>query len=100
MKKVNPRRMLRVGSMKHWIDHASFHELLRRLRFVPPGSVWFQGEVGEHFWKVYNERRAKLSDAAFTRASEEVGWPNPAGVPSAGPMPDELEGDDDEREAG
>lgn len=98
MKKIDARRMLRVGSMKHWIDNATFHELLRRRRFVPTGSIWFQGEVGEHFRKVYDERRAMLSNAAFTRISLEVGWPNPVGVPSAGPMPDELEGDDDEHE--
>ena len=60
-----------MSEMKRWIDNASYVELLRRWRFEPSGSPWFQGEVGDYYNKVMREKKQK---ADHVQASKEVGW--------------------------
>lgn len=60
--------------MKEWIDNASYEELLRKWRFVPPGSPFFQGEVGNYFAEAMNKKRIEVGDAEHVRASKSIGW--------------------------
>lgn len=57
-----------------WIDEADYDSLLKRWRFAPIGSVWFQGKVGEHFAETMKRRRAEIGDEEHTAASKRVGW--------------------------
>jgi len=59
---------------KKWIDNATYEELLSRWRFAPAGSPWFQGEIGEYYAKVMEEKRKEVGDAAHVRASKKIGW--------------------------
>lgn len=63
--------------MKKWIDDAGYEELLRRWRFAPVGDPIFQGEIGDYYKKVMDEKRAKLSDGMRVFASKAVGWERP-----------------------
>ena len=56
---------------KIWIDKASYIELLTRWRFAKSGDPILQGESGEYFQKIMNEKR-QLTD--HVRASKIVGW--------------------------
>ncbi len=38
--------------MRQWIDTADYESLLRRWRFSPAGSPWFQGEMGLSFTEI------------------------------------------------
>jgi hypothetical protein len=58
---------------KEWIDNASYEELLTRWRFAPVGSEWFQGECGEYYSKVMNEKKKQCD---HVKASKNVGWDN------------------------
>jgi len=60
--------------MKEWIDKASYEQLLKKWRFEPPGSPWFQGEVGEHYAKVMSRKKQEIGVDAAVAASKEVGW--------------------------
>lgn len=61
------------NEMKKWIDGATLEELLRKWRFDPSGSPWFQGEVGSYFSEVMSEKRSQ-DPAAWTAASKRIGW--------------------------
>ena len=65
---------MEYNEMKEWIDNASYTELLRRWRFAPAGSFWFQGEIGDYYQKVMGERRRKMVPGEHIRASKEIGW--------------------------
>lgn len=61
-------------TMKHWVDDASYQDLLTKLRFEPVGSPWFSGECGEYLMAKLREKKAKLSEAEQARISKVVGW--------------------------
>ena len=63
-----------VERMKRWIDTASYEDLLRKRRFATSGDPFFQGEVGDHYVKVMNERRAEVGVDEHVRISKIVGW--------------------------
>lgn len=62
------------NEMIEWIDNASMEELIRKIRFEPIGSPWFQGKVGLHFNKVYRKRRAETPVEEWRAISKKVGW--------------------------
>jgi hypothetical protein len=62
------------ASTKHWIDHASYEELLERWRNAPVGSPWFRGEVGQYYKEVMGKRREEVGNAEQVRASKSIGW--------------------------
>ena len=45
---------------KHWLDTASYADLLARQRFARPGEVWFCGSNGEYYEQKIRERRQEL----------------------------------------
>lgn len=57
--------------MKKWIDNASYEQLLAKWRFAKIGDPYFQGEIGEYYSKVMNEKR---KNANHTQASKTIGW--------------------------
>lgn len=59
---------------KKQIDEMDYQQMLYKWRFSPVGSHWFQGEVGDYFTKVMNEKRAAVGSEAHTAASKEIGW--------------------------
>ena len=59
---------------KKWIDNASYEDLLRKWRFAPAGSPFFQGEVGQYFVLIMGKKRKEVGDAEHTRASKAIGW--------------------------
>lgn len=59
---------------KKWIDNATYEQLLSRWRFAPAGSPWFQGEIGEYYQKVMEEKRKEVGDAGHVQASKKIGW--------------------------
>jgi len=61
-------------SQQQWIDNASYQTLLGKWRNDLAGSPWFEGDVGEYFSKVMNEKKDKLSHSEQVRASKNVGW--------------------------
>ncbi len=60
-----------IEEMKKWIDDASYEDLLRRWRFDPPGSPWFQGKLGDYYQQMMNKKRETADHVA---ASKRVGW--------------------------
>ncbi len=56
---------------KQWIDSASYELLLRKWRFATIGDPMFQGETGEYYAKVMQEKR-KSED--HVQASKNIGW--------------------------
>lgn len=61
---------------KAWIDSASYRDLLGRWRFAPAGDPMFQGECGEYYKQVMQERR-DADQAGHVRASKAIGWEKP-----------------------
>lgn len=58
---------------KKAIDSMSMRDLLKRCRFDPSGSPFWQGDHGDYALA----RLSQLRDddpAAFTAASKEIGW--------------------------
>lgn len=60
--------------MKKWIDAASYEELLRKWRFAPVGSLFFQGEMGNYYDHVMRKKKAEIGNEAAVRASKNIGW--------------------------
>jgi hypothetical protein len=54
-----------------FIDTSTYQELLDRWRFSPIGDLIFQGDIGDYYIKIMNEKRAKTDHVA---ASKAVGW--------------------------
>jgi len=63
-----------INQRKKWIDGATYEELLRRWRFAPAGSLWFQGEIGVYYAKAMNEKGEEAGSEGRVRASKSVGW--------------------------
>lgn len=59
---------------KKWIDNASYEELLRRWRFAPTGSPWFQGEIGRYYEQVMMKKKAEVGDEQHAAISKKIGW--------------------------
>ena len=49
---------------KAWIDEACYEDLLRKWRFAPAGSPWFQGDTGQYYAKVMDEKKAAIGREA------------------------------------
>lgn len=62
------------SQVKDWIDRASYEDLLRRSRFGKLGDPIFQGERGEKFFRVMQEKKEALTHAQQVQASKNVGW--------------------------
>lgn len=60
-------------AQKHWIDNATYNQLLGRWRSAPSGDLMFQGETGDYYAKKMKEKRAEIGDAAHVKASKEIG---------------------------
>jgi hypothetical protein len=56
---------------KHWIDNASYEELLAKWRFTTLGDPMFQGETGKYYSKVMSEKR---KSADHVQTSKNIGW--------------------------
>ena len=63
-----------IKSMKAQIDSEDYESLLRRWRFAPAGSPMFQGELGDYYSKVMQEKRKAVGDQEHVRASKAIGW--------------------------
>jgi hypothetical protein len=61
-------------NMRKWIDNASYTALLRRWRFEPVGSPWFQDELGEYFSAAMARAREKTPHDEQIQASKDIGW--------------------------
>lgn len=69
--------MTLTSQRKAEIDGMSLKEMLSLWRFAPAGNEMFQGESGEYFSKVMNEKRnasAINTPGEWTRISKEIGW--------------------------
>jgi len=60
--------------MKEWIRNATYEDLLRKWRFAPSGSIWFQGDMGKYYEKVMAKKRAEVGEEAHVKASKNIGW--------------------------
>ena len=56
-----------------WIENATCEELLRKARFEPLGSGWFEGNVGKRHMDRLNDFR-RADPAEYTAASKRIGW--------------------------
>lgn len=57
------------------IDGKRYEELLRRLRFAPPGDPWFQGETGDYWFDRMKELRSRPGgEGEHVSASKTIGW--------------------------
>lgn len=63
-----------IKRLKEQINSESYESLLRRWRFAPVGSPFFQGEVGDYYAQVMFEKRDALPAGEQVRASKAVGW--------------------------
>lgn len=59
--------------MKHWIDAASYEDLLRRWRCGAIGDPLFQGEIGRYYTLAMAKKKADLSHADQVRISKDIG---------------------------
>jgi len=59
---------------KEFIDNASYEELLKNWRFCPSGDPLFQGETGDYYMKVMNEKKNNLSPDEQVTVSKNIGW--------------------------
>ncbi len=59
---------------KKWIDDASYETLLAKWRYAPSGDPMFQGENGDYYQRVMNEKGAGLTNEEKSRASKNIGW--------------------------
>ena len=65
---------------KKIIDNMSLEGLLNAWRHAPMTSFYFQGDTGDYFKKVFEQKKKAAGDAAFTSISKKVGWNVPEGV--------------------
>ena len=59
--------------MKEWINNADIRQLLKKWRFAPSGSEWFQGEIGKYYAEVMQKKRDEDNNA-YVSASKSIGW--------------------------
>lgn len=65
---------------KQWIDNASYHELLAKVRFEPVGSPWLTGDTGVYLFKRWQEMKKVVGNDYHTRVSKELGWKDEEGL--------------------
>lgn len=58
----------------HWIDSASYEELLRKWRFAPAGDPFFRNEVGVYYCSVLHRKREEIGPEKHAAVSKRVGW--------------------------
>jgi 2,3-bisphosphoglycerate-independent phosphoglycerate mutase len=66
---------------KHWIENASYIKMLKRWLTAPAGDPILQGETGEYYTKMMQEKRRTLkqidqSDVFFIDTSTTDGSQN------------------------
>lgn len=61
-------------AQKHWIDTATYEDLLTHWRFAPAGDDLFQGDTGEYYQQIMAERREDIGDAGHAAISKAIGW--------------------------
>ena len=54
-----------------WIDGASYEQLLEKWRFAPVGDPLFQGDTGDYYRDVMQQKKANCD---HVQASKNVGW--------------------------
>ncbi len=59
---------------KNWIDKASYVELLQKWRFAAIGDLMFQGETGNYYARVMEQKKLALCHDQQVLASKFVGW--------------------------
>lgn len=59
---------------KREIDEMSYEAMLALWRNAPVGHPMFQGEAGNYFAKVMQEKRANISNEDYVAASKRMGW--------------------------
>jgi len=57
--------------IKNWIDNASYRELLSNWRNAPIGDAIFQGEAGDYYAKVMQEKKQTVD---HVQVSKDIGW--------------------------
>lgn len=62
-----------LKKLKEQIDSEDYESLLRRWRFAPSGSPFFQGDLGDYYAKVMAEKRDALPPGEQVRASKSAG---------------------------
>jgi hypothetical protein len=60
------------SNVKDWIDNSSYETLLKKWRYAPVGSPYFQGETGDYYAKIMAEKRDAVGDEAAVRASKNI----------------------------
>lgn len=60
--------------MRTWIDSATYEQLLRKWRFEPVGSIWFDGEIGAYFIDAMARARKNTPSDEQVAASKSIGW--------------------------
>ena len=57
--------------IKKLIDNASYYELLSHRRFAPIGDPMFQGEAGDYYARVMQEKKQTVD---HVQVSKDIGW--------------------------
>ena len=52
----------------------SYYDMLKKWRFCPIGSDYFEGERGTFFRRTMEEKKLELSVDEAVRISKKVGW--------------------------
>lgn len=60
-----------TDKLKNQIDAMSYESMLRQWRFAPIGDLMFQGESGDYFSKVMQEKKKNVDS---TKISKSIGW--------------------------
>ena len=60
---------------KEWIDNASYHTLLERVRSAPVGDPMFDNStgVGGYYMKKLADKRAEVGPKEHVRVSKSIG---------------------------
>lgn len=59
---------------KKEIDAMNYEQMLSNWRFCPAGSHLFQGDTGQYFSKVMQDKKSKLAAGQAAQISKDVGW--------------------------
>ena len=63
---------------KAWIDKAPYEQLLSHWRFAAVGDPLLQGDTGDYYKQVMNEKKKALEQGDHVAASKAIGWQGPA----------------------
>lgn len=58
---------------KHWIDNASYEDLLAKWRHTPSGAIILTGITGLYYQMVMGDKRGRLSSDDRVAISKRVG---------------------------